>query len=381
MRWLSLFHVYVWYVLAVVRASGADADVVACHLYACIERWRLMNRFPMPPQEERQLEAFDHVRNTHEYRTPSKVYGILNVEERDLPPLPDDAEEFLLGRRPSEDACFIVPQKKSGSELFTPSPLARPSSHNVVFPTRSSSLRPKLLPETDSAPLWIPPTGDHSGTGVSPTPHTSSSRSGSCHASSLRNELEFPSTGDKEHRHTPSRFPDVRSRAPSTKGSSPRCRLPSAVRLPKLPSIIRTAVTTRSVSEANSSIISRPFMRCDGNPLHGITVTVHRQQLISEPESWSPSPTPLPTSISVLSLNKPLPTPAEDLIQDMDPASPHIDDLPVGSPSMKDPSTPDPQVDVDLESASVSQPRHSATYSHVLNRPKRRKRYRSVPYG
>ncbi|KAJ7185961.1 hypothetical protein C8R46DRAFT_1025882 [Mycena filopes] len=44
------------------RSKSANCEMAQSVLCICLQ-WRLMNRFPMPPQEERQLEAFDHVQN------------------------------------------------------------------------------------------------------------------------------------------------------------------------------------------------------------------------------------------------------------------------------------------------------------------------------
>ncbi|KAJ7031959.1 hypothetical protein C8F04DRAFT_1185413 [Mycena alexandri] len=318
---------------------------------------------------EEQLEAFDRVHSANISGAPSKVDYMLDGQERDLPPLPDDPEGISNNRHTATPSSLPIALKKPRSELYPPSPVT-PSTHAIVFPARSSSLRPKLLVETGSGSLRLP--GHlHSIDGVSTASAKFSSWKASRSDTTLPNELSYPSPDDEElsepYRHI-SPFRPAVSKSPSKKSSLANCRFLNAVRLPKLPDIVLTkAVTTRAVGQKNNSdIIARPFMRSDGNPLHGITVTVHRQQLVSEPEFWSSSTTSLPTSGSVLSLDKPLPTPVEDLIQDDDDLQlPTADPLAVAQTGSL--------------TASDSKPPTSATL-YVAHRPKRRKRYRSAPH-
>ncbi|KAJ7778133.1 hypothetical protein B0H16DRAFT_878943 [Mycena metata] len=328
--------------------------------------------FPGPTHllKEDQLEGFGRMYNTNISRAPSKVGSMLDALERDLPPLPDDSEGISNSHLAPTTGSLPIALKKPRSELYPPSPVT-PSTHAIVFPARSSSLRPKLQVETSSDSLRLP-SHLYSIDGDSTASAKFSSWKSSRSTTTLSNELSYPSPDDEEfsepYRHISPFRPDV-SKSPSKKSSLANCRLLNAVRLPKLPDIVLTkAVTTRTIGQKNKNdIIARPFMRSDGNPLHGITVTVHRQQLVSEPEFWSSSTTSLPTSASVLSLDKPLPTPVEDLIQDDD-----VLELPTADPIAV--------AQTDSKTASESKPSSSATLRHVVHRPKRRKRYRSAPH-
>jgi hypothetical protein len=185
--------------------------------------------------------------------------------------------------------------------------------------------------------------------------------------------------------HSASSIPDI-NKSRNKKSPLTNCRF-RAVRLPKLPAIVRTAqnkaVTTRAVNNNVNNIISKPFIRSDpDNPLRGITITVHRQQVVSEPtpEFSSPSTTSLLSSVSALSLDldKPLPTPAQDLTRDL-PAIPAPDD-----DHLED-EDPRAVVSVDVPPASESEAKSlissvtTPATLHVPHQRKRRKRYTTHP--
>ncbi|KAJ7666019.1 hypothetical protein DFH06DRAFT_1185658 [Mycena polygramma] len=322
----------------------------------------------------------DNYRNNRGENT----HSIFEAQERDLPPLPDEDEhanhemtQLNIRRVGPQDVShahsFAVPLKPSSPLL--PHSLATPSTHDLVFPTyrpRTSSLRPRLRLETGWDSSKQPSTWAASHTSVSFASHKSSP------TADASRQHKYPSHEDLAYRDTSS-IPDAKD--PGTVKPAPvNCRFLSAVRLPKLPAIARTAQTKRAVSQSSvvNSIVAKPFMRSDPtNPLHGITVTVHRQHLVSEPMPGfrSPSTASLQSesTVSALALDKPLPTPVQDLTRDL-PALPASSDDPVAVDAI---AVDDPSI---LESESNSLPSVPPTTSlHASRRPKRRKRYRSNP--
>ncbi|KAJ6470572.1 hypothetical protein C8R47DRAFT_1222478 [Mycena vitilis] len=307
-------------------------------------------------------------------------HSIFEAQERDLPPLPDEDEhanhemtqrDRRLGPLDVPHAHFFAVPLKPSSPLL-PHSFAPPSTHDLVFPTyrpRTSSLRPKLRLETGWDSSKQPSTWAASHTSVS----TASQKSGlATDASRQAIQADLPY-------HHASSIPDVK--APRTVKPAPvSCRLLSAVRLPKLPAIARTAQTKRAISHSSvvNSIVAKPFMRSDPmNPLHGITVTVHRQHLVSEPMPGfrSPSTASLQSesTVSALALDKPLPTLVQDLTRDL-PALPASSDdtIAVDAVAVDAPSV------LESESDSLSSVL-PMTALPASRRPKRRKRYISNP--
>ncbi|KAJ6487792.1 hypothetical protein C8R45DRAFT_256640 [Mycena sanguinolenta] len=247
--------------------------------------------------------------------------GILEAQERDLPPLPD---EKMLQLCPDQDAP--APFTKSTLKS-SPSPsLATPSTHDLVFPVvahrppRASSLRPKLHLDTEWAAWAAPPrppyfreihsAGDVTGRRSRSTSNASlstacSSWKGSISttsgASSQEHLLPYCSSPDHDSEtenlaHHGTSLPYVTLTKPASSPSRSKdakkpsgCRFLNAVR-PKLPvaAKLSTLVHTRRAVAANSSVIdnmvAKPFIDSDPhNPLLGITVTVSQQRLVSKP--------------------------------------------------------------------------------------------------
>ncbi|KAF7360223.1 hypothetical protein MVEN_00751100 [Mycena venus] len=188
------------------------------------------------------------------------------------------------------------------------------------------------------------------------------------YCSSPDHDSESEDLADPPYRPSASSIPYVTVTKPSSSSSRNNeaklsCRFLSAVRLP-LPrpkSKLSCLVQTKRAVNANSSIIdnirAKPFIHSDPcNPLHGITVTVQRQRLVSEPmimplpelfarmpipgaSSSSSSPSASATSLlSVtsgsasrvslgdLKLDKPLPTPTPSEEEDLHPTITPVED-------------------------------------------------------
>ncbi|KAJ7717642.1 hypothetical protein DFH07DRAFT_340932 [Mycena maculata] len=264
-------------------------------------------------------------------------------QERDLPPLPNDLDfedevSQPNNRRPPFAQGTYSNSSTVSFKIPPPSlipPLGTPSRHDLVFPAYKSSPalpRPKLRLETgwDSTQLVHP----HSAVDAS---STSSFRQRSRAASATSQDcLLFPSPEDLAYHH-PSSIQDLRNtKAPTSPRSSANCRLLGAVRLQKIPSIVRAAhkktITTRGISDYNATIILKPFIRSDGNPNQGITVTVQRQRLVSEPMPTFSCPSSISllsvaaSTLSVSSADKPLPTPAESYTKELPTIPPSDDD-------------------------------------------------------
>ncbi|KAJ7760800.1 hypothetical protein B0H14DRAFT_2973453 [Mycena olivaceomarginata] len=280
-----------------------------------------------------------------------KAYSIL---ERELPPLPDeDVPQTNASNRPFLTSTL----KPSPSALLFPPSLATPSKHDLVFPIaswrpRSSSLRPKLHLDTgwDAPPRPMYLQEIHSAGDVTSRTFIStppSSRKDSISTTSASSLLPHYSDSGPALAHHPSTSSFPRVTVTEASSSAPRntnakslssCRFLSAV-FPKLAAPkLSTLVQTKRAVDENSihSIRAKPFIHSDPrNPLHGITVTVSRQRLVSEPmimplpDLMSQEPMPgifypsrsatsllsIPSasassmSLVDLNLDKPLPTP------------------------------------------------------------------------
>ncbi|KAJ7108667.1 hypothetical protein C8R44DRAFT_884714 [Mycena epipterygia] len=304
-------------------------------------------------------------------------FSLLEARERDLPPLPDEdgcnneISQPNDCRPPSRGATHSnsssIPIKIPLPSL-TPS-LSRPTKHDLIFPTYHPNTplqRPQLRLETGWGSLRFP-VHIHSADDVSTASFKSSSQQ-SLRSTTSQDKL-LSSSEDLPFHQTSS----IQDAYTSRNKKSSNCRFLGAMRLPKIPSV-RTAhtkaLTTRSIDHANNTMISKPFMRSDGNPLHGITVTVHRQQLVSEPMPAFSSLSTTSLGASTLSLDKPLPNPGiRDAVRDL-PAIPAPSD---DQPKSADPIADDPNTSVP-DSNSLS-----PAVVHVARRPsgaKRRKHYK-----
>ncbi|KAF8186866.1 hypothetical protein K438DRAFT_1835159 [Mycena galopus ATCC 62051] len=341
-----------------------------------------------------------------------KPSSIFEARERDLPPLPDN-EVFQAGASPLPKCAFKSSAPVSAlfpSSLATPvSSLVRPKLH--LDTKWDAPPRPAFLQEIHSA-------GDVTGWSASHTSLStpSSSRQGSISTctSSQEKLLPYSSSPYREPSSSASRNNDVKS-----------CRFRSAVGLlPKLPaSKLSTLVQTKRAVNASSSTIdsirASPFIDSDPrNPLRGITVTVSRQRLVSEPMImplpelfWKKPTSSARTLLSVasasastmslvdLNLDKPLPTPAPPDAEDLHlPSGDKHTTIPAGSRvvqldleadldplvgTIADGDIPSTDPDSDLESdaelvqfkskLSITVTPATATRMHFP--PKRRKRY------
>ncbi|KAJ6472642.1 hypothetical protein DFH09DRAFT_1219515 [Mycena vulgaris] len=313
--------------------------------------------------------------------------SLLEARERDLPPLPDeDDRETEIApptRRPAADS-FPIPLKISSPRPLAPS-VAKPSTHELVFPTYKSDtlLRPKLRLETgwDSVRhLQLHSAGDLSNGSWQ------SSSQKSFRSATSQEKLLCSSPEDLAY-HASSAIQGAnasRSKTPPTgQERSTHCRFLGAVRLPKVASVVRTAqkkATPRAINQTNNPVMSKPFMRSDGGPLHGITVTVHRQRLVSEPMPvfTSSSSSSLLSAAPSSAMDKPLPAPDLDRTRDL-PAIPvelPNDDQPEAlNPIVPIPHTPVPPGASNPTSTSALPP----TFVHVGRQPsgaKRRKHYK-----
>lgn len=252
---------------------------------------------------------------------------------------------------------------------LTPS-LAKPSKHDLIFPTYHPDTplqRPQLRLETGWGSLRFP-VRLHSADEVSTASFKSSSQQS---LPSTTSQDKLLSSSEDLSFHQTSSIQDAHT---SRNKKSSNCRFLGAMRLPKMPAVVRTAqtkaLTSRSINHGNNTMISKPFMRSDGNPLHGITVTVHRQQLVSEPMPSLSTTSLLSTgAASTLFLDKPLPTPVQDAVRDL-PAIPVPSD---DQPNSADPITDDPNASV--TDSNILPP----TNVHAAHQPsgvKRRKHYK-----
>ncbi|KAJ7100099.1 hypothetical protein B0H15DRAFT_507854 [Mycena belliarum] len=256
-----------------------------------------------------------------------KAYAIHNVRERDLPPLPDEIERENVpeDRRPPERrGPFAIPLKISPPRRLASLPTKTPEP---VLPTLKSSpiLRPKMRLDTgwDARPH---PIRLHSSDDVSSTSwHSASQFHRSIRSTAARDDLLL--VAPRAYCALPA--PDPPPRRP------PGSRLLDAVRIPKVASVVRAAqkkaATPRVVAPLDPNlerIVTPPFMRSDAGPLHGVTVTVHRHCVVSEP---MPYHTPGSSSSSLLPCaraEEPFPTPVPvDVAGDL-PALPCAGDEP-----------------------------------------------------
>ncbi|KAJ7170260.1 hypothetical protein C8R43DRAFT_91022 [Mycena crocata] len=337
--------------------------------------------------EEDFLRGSDHIHGTNcceRFGNSSISYGTNDVRERDLPPLPDEAEctteKFPLNNCPppshddSSSNPFANPLKNSPSAL-TPS-LVKPSKHRLMIPAQksnSSLTRPKLRLDTgwDSAavPIHLQSADDGSNASC-----RSFSGKDSPFASSEENLMSF---APKDHQAS-----SIQSKPQTIQPPSANCRFLGGVRLPRLPAFVLTAAhnkatTTRAINHSHNNIVSKPkpFIGSDPeNPLRGIIVTVHQQRLVSEPLAFaSPNLKSLHPAASALSISmeKPLPTPVQDLSARDLPAIPApCDDQPKSSDT----------VSVPLSGGVINASgANSPTHAYMGRQPpgaKRRKHYR-----
>ncbi|KAJ7689409.1 hypothetical protein B0H17DRAFT_636949 [Mycena rosella] len=316
---------------------------------------------------------YDHVHEPTRRGEPLKAYTILDARERDLPPLPDEAgrkyetTQLDSPRHPAEGATyansnsFALPFKISSPRPLAP--LAKPSTHELVFPTHKSDtplLRPKLRLQTGWDSLQRP-VRLHSADDVSTASWRSASPQ-SFRSATSQDALFFPSSSpaNPSHLHHASgssiqHAKSKLSRPPTTQERATPCRFLGAVRLPKMAAVVRAAhtkaTTSRAIDDRANDILAKPFIRSDAGPLHGVTVTVHRQRLVSEP-----MPMLAPSASSLLSLSpaaitpalsaramkeKPLPTRTQDLITRDLPAIPVAnDDHPEAADPIRSASVP-----------------------------------------
>ncbi|KAK7012714.1 hypothetical protein R3P38DRAFT_1580725 [Favolaschia claudopus] len=306
--------------------------------------------------------------------------------ERDLPPIPKDLGSSDVEVAQCGGAKSALIPSDSSSVL-----LAKPSTHHLVLPIvacrppRSSSLRPKLQLDTGWSAPPRPPYlhRAHSADDVINWNVSTISLS-SLPSSSLKNSI-FPPSSSQEKlpsrypsdqdstRHLSRSFTDTQTVRPQPRPPPSSCRFLGAM-IPKIPSsklsnMVQTRRRVDSLTSTIDSIKSKPFVHSDPhNPLHGITVTVTRQRLVSDakplPElfsrmhsssSCSPCSSPSGSTASLLSvsalslralspsgvlpnLDKPLPTPIPTPAEKDNPELPtrksdnHADDEDVQAP-------------------------------------------------
>ncbi|KAJ7468017.1 hypothetical protein FB451DRAFT_1257790 [Mycena latifolia] len=327
---------------------------------------------------------------------------MFNGQERDLPPLPDEAIRKNEGtqpdyRRPPAQGApsFAIPLKISSPRPLAPS-LAKLSAHELLLTHKSDMplLRPKLRLETDwdsqryPVSLHSADVSLHSADDVSNAScHSASQSLSSIHSTTSQDNLlpaHLP--------HHASPLHDVYT-TPQRSPTRSACRFLNAVRLPKMAAVVcaahKKAATSRAVDPHLDRIVAKPFMRSDAGPLHGVTVTVHRQCLVSEPMLL---PLPLPpnamcassSSLSLVAAEKPLPTPpaipgaSDDQWDGQSEADADVDADSIESPSAfvsasTCPPTPAPT------SKSSALPVPGPAFVHMGRPPsgaKRRKHYR-----